>query len=74
MPTTDTPHPTRPPALAGQVSLRMYEEWAHTDAILEGPVRGDCTLCNDMVKQVCLVAACTYFEVFVTGGPAWTFT
>ena len=30
----------------------MYEEWAHTDAILEGPVRGDCTLCNDMVKQV----------------------
>jgi predicted esterase len=23
----------------GDVSLRMYEEWAHTDAILEGPVQ-----------------------------------
>ena len=30
----------------------MYEGWAHTDAILEGPLSGDNTLCADLVMQI----------------------
>jgi hypothetical protein len=30
----------------------MYEGWAHTDPILEGPLIGDNTLCIDIVTQI----------------------
>ena len=30
----------------------MYEGWAHTDPILEGPLSGDITLCRDIVMQI----------------------
>ena len=30
----------------------MYENWAHTDPILEGPLTGDNTLCEDIVAQI----------------------
>jgi hypothetical protein len=35
-----------------QVFLRMYEGWAHTDPILEGPLIGDNTLCIDIMTQI----------------------
>ena len=35
-----------------QVFLRMYEGWAHTDAILEAPLSGDMTLCLDILTQI----------------------
>ena len=30
----------------------MYEGWAHTDAILEGPLTGDNALCEDIITQI----------------------
>lgn len=30
----------------------MYKGWAHTDAILEGPLTGDNTLCRDIVAEI----------------------
>lgn len=30
----------------------MYEGWAHTDAILEGPLTGDNALCEDIIAQI----------------------
>lgn len=35
-----------------QVFLRMYEGWAHTDAILEAPLTGDNALCEDIIAQI----------------------
>jgi hypothetical protein len=30
----------------------MYEGWAHTDTILEGPLTGDNSLCEDIIAQI----------------------